>query len=268
MKAKHLKAFEWKIRHTVSVVLSVALLLGCITFSTFAWLTAKDEPVVNEFTGSKLKIELTPDDNQGPYQLIPGMVYELEDSVAPIVTVEKGSVECYLFVVFHEVGTIVNGTSMHLDEFISYEYNSSENWGVLAGTAGTKGEWKIGTDENGMPYKDYIFYAKTPEDETDLCNYVCQNLTEDQSFSIMAKNGNGKAYFQVSDELTKQTVHPYSMQSNPYVTFTAYSIQTLGFKGETLVGTESEKATADMELAWAQVQAAIENNNTKSVVLK
>lgn len=263
MKGKHFAKAYWSRARIVSVILSIVLLFGCVSFSS-AWLIAKNEPdgpVVNEFTGSHLKIELTPDENQGPYQLIPGKTYELSEEKSPEVVVEGGSVECYLFVVFHEVGTLVNGEPTHLDSFISYNYNAGTNWGVLPGTAGLNGEWKIG-EENGVPYKDYIFYAKTPEDPTDPCNYV-HSSPEDQPFDIMAKNGSGKAYFSVSNQVTKQMVDPGNLSSNPYVTFTAYSIQTLGFKGE------NANETEDMEKAWAAVEEAIENNNTtKHVVLK
>ncbi len=261
MKGKHFAKAYWSRTRVVSAILSVALLFGCITFTT-AWLIAenKEGPVVNEFTGSKLKIELTPENDQGPYRLIPGMTYELDDSQAPKITVEKDSVECYLFVVFHEVGTKVSGVSKHLDEFVSYNYNSAENWGMFK-------LWKTGTDANGMPYKDYIFYVKTPADDTELCNYVHTNPTQNQTFNIMAKNASGKAYFTVSDQLTKQLVAPANLESNPYITFTAYSIQTLGFKGQTKTGTDEEKVVADMNLAWAAVEAAINNNNTEAVVL-
>lgn len=261
MRGKHFEKFCWTKKRIISAILSAVLLFTGIGFSTYAWLTATDTPEVNEFTGSKLVIQLTPDEDQGAFKLVPGKLYELEDNQAPKITIEKESVECYLFVVFHEVGTLVNGNRKHLDEFVSYNYNAGQNWGMLKQLVAD------GTDENGMPYRDYIFYAKTPQHETDLCNYVHQNNEIDQVFDIMAKNGNGKAYFQISDQLTKQEVAPTALAGNPYITFTAYSIQTLGFKGKTTTGTDEEKALGDMNLAWAAVEEAIANGNTKSVVL-
>lgn len=84
------------------LVLALALIVGVAGGATFAWLTAKTDPVVNTFTYGDIKITL--EENTGSnYKIIPGVNIAKD----PKVTVEAGSEACWLFVKVEEEGTFV-----------------------------------------------------------------------------------------------------------------------------------------------------------------
>lgn len=84
------------------LVLALALIVGVAGGATFAWLTAKTDPVVNTFTYGDINITL--EENTGSdYKIIPGVDIEKD----PKVTVKAGSEACWLFVKVEEEGTFV-----------------------------------------------------------------------------------------------------------------------------------------------------------------
>lgn len=74
-------------------LLALVLVFGCAVGGTFAWLTAKTDPVVNTFTYGDINIGLTETTNN-PYKIVPGVNIEKN----PKVTVTAGSEACWLFV--------------------------------------------------------------------------------------------------------------------------------------------------------------------------
>lgn len=74
-------------------LLALVLVFGCAVGGTFAWLTAKTDPVVNTFTYGDINIGLTETTGSG-YKIIPGVNIEKN----PKVTVVKDSEACWLFV--------------------------------------------------------------------------------------------------------------------------------------------------------------------------
>ena len=92
------------------IAMAVVLLLGCVTGGTLAWLTDKTDAVTNTFTTADIDITLTETwnfDSNGDEkadswkaQMIPGYSYKKD----PVVTVESGSEDCWLFVKFEEIG--------------------------------------------------------------------------------------------------------------------------------------------------------------------
>lgn len=84
------------------LVLALALIVGVAGGATFAWLTAKTDPVVNTFTYGDINITLA--ENTGSdYKIIPGVDIEKD----PLVTVLAKSEACWLFVKVDEEGTFV-----------------------------------------------------------------------------------------------------------------------------------------------------------------
>lgn len=102
-------------KKTLALLLSVVLVIGVVAGSSLAWLTAKDEPVVNVFTPSNIEITLTEDtkthDETTDYRfkMVPGDTFAKD----PKVKVETGSEACWLFVAITE--------SENLDTFITYD---------------------------------------------------------------------------------------------------------------------------------------------------
>lgn len=74
-------------------LLALVLVFGCAVGGTFAWLTAKTDPVVNTFTYGDINIGLAESTGSG-YKIIPGVNIEKN----PKVTVKAGSEACWLFV--------------------------------------------------------------------------------------------------------------------------------------------------------------------------
>lgn len=84
------------------LVLALALIVGVAGGATFAWLTAKTDPVVNTFTYGDISIELK-ETTGDSYKIIPGVNIKKD----PKVTVKAGSEACWLFVKVEEEGTFV-----------------------------------------------------------------------------------------------------------------------------------------------------------------
>lgn len=75
------------------LVLALTLIVGVAGGATFAWLTAKTDPVVNTFTYGDINIELK-ETTGSDYKIIPGVDIEKD----PLVTVLAKSEACWLFV--------------------------------------------------------------------------------------------------------------------------------------------------------------------------
>lgn len=107
------------------LVLALVLALGCVIGGTIAWLTAKTDSVVNTFTVGDISITLTEtgaENNANSYKMVPGCTIDKD----PVVTVEAGSEDCWLFVKIEEAND--------LDSFISYTVDSG--WTALPGQTG------------------------------------------------------------------------------------------------------------------------------------
>ena len=79
------------------LVLALALIVGVAGGATFAWLTAKTDPVVNTFTYGDINIDLA-ESTGSDYKIIPGV----DIGKDPKVTVKAGSEACWLFVKVEE----------------------------------------------------------------------------------------------------------------------------------------------------------------------
>ena len=88
-----------KLMKTLTVLMcAVALVAGSVA-GTFAWLTAKTDPITNTFTAGNINITLLDADfseliREKDFKMVPG----LEIFKNPTVTVQGGSEDCWLFV--------------------------------------------------------------------------------------------------------------------------------------------------------------------------
>ena len=101
----------------LAMVLALVLLAVCAVSGTLAWLTAKSDTVVNTFTTSDIKVELT--ETNETYKMVPG--YDIHKD--PKAKVLAGSEECYLFVKLDK--------SQNFDTFLTYEM--AEGWTLVPG---------------------------------------------------------------------------------------------------------------------------------------
>lgn len=105
----------------LAMVLALVLLAVCAVSGTLAWLTAKSDTVVNTFTTSDIKVELT--ETNETYKMVPG--YDIHKD--PKAKVLDGSEECYLFVKLEK--------SSNFDTYL--EYVIADGWTKLDGVADT-----------------------------------------------------------------------------------------------------------------------------------
>ena len=170
------------------LVLALALIVGVAGGATFAWLTAKTDPVVNTFTYGDLNITLA--ENTGSdYKIIPGVDIEKD----PLVTVKAGSEACWLFVKVEE---------KNWPEFADGEGENTVrkvNYGIADG-------WMKG-DGTSIPAN--VYYREVAANNAD------------QEFPVLKDNK-----ITVSNTLTKIDIK--GLSATPKLSITAYAIQKDG----------------------------------------
>ena len=184
-----------KLMKTLTVLMcAVALVAGSVA-GTFAWLTAKTNPITNTFTAGNISITLTEsemDENTRTknFKMIPG----LEIAKDPTVTVEAGSEDCWLFV---KVAKAAN-----FDTYMTWSVKN--DWTAL-------GDWTALDGEPNVLYS--IYYRKVAASDAK------------QEFSIL--DGNKVT---VKQEATKDSFAGITEENKPELVFTAYAVQQLGFE--------------------------------------
>lgn len=171
------------------LVLALALIVGVAGGATFAWLTAKTDPVVNTFTYGDINITLA--ENTGSdYKIIPGVAIKKD----PLVTVLAKSEACWLFVKVEEENwpalTYVDGENT----VRKVNYDIADGW--------TKG------DGTNIPAN--VYYREV--DAKDAA----------QEFPVLKDNK-----ITVSDTLTKIEINE-KLTGTPKLSITAYAIQKDG----------------------------------------
>lgn len=172
------------------LVLALALIVGVAGGATFAWLTAKTDPVVNTFTYGDINITL--EENTGSdYKIIPGVDIEKD----PLVTVLAKSEACWLFVKVDEENwpEFADGEGENAVRKVNYDI--ADGW--------TKGD---GT--NNIPAN--VYYREV--DAKDAA----------QEFPVLKDNK-----ITVSDTLTKIDINE-KLTTTPKLSITAYAIQKDG----------------------------------------
>ncbi len=115
----------------IALLAAAVMMLGMVG-GTLAWLIDKTEAVVNTFTYGDIDINLTETDtNDGDdnpftneYKMMPGKKITKD----PVLTVEKGSEDCWVFV------KLEKSTNANFDEFMTYEM--ADGWTELANVDG------------------------------------------------------------------------------------------------------------------------------------
>lgn len=120
----------------LAMVLALVLLAVCAVSGTLAWLTAKSDTVVNTFTTSDIKVELT--ETNETYKMVPG--YDIHKD--PKAKVLAGSEECFLFVKLEK--------SQNFDDYL--EYTIADGWAKLDGVTDTVYYRKVLTKDINTAY--------------------------------------------------------------------------------------------------------------------
>lgn len=171
------------------LVLALALIVGVAGGATFAWLTAKTDPVVNTFTYGDISIKLK-EETGSDYKIIPGV----DIAKDPKVTVKAGSEACWLFVKVEEENWPEFADGAGENTVRKVKYDIADGW--------TKG------DGTNIPAN--VYYRE-----------VAANAAN-QEFPVLKDNK-----ITVSDTLTKIDIKDIST-IKPKLSITAYAIQKDG----------------------------------------
>ena len=199
MKNRKTRSAMRRMLFTLALVLVVAV---ASVGGTIAWLTDKTDPVMNTFTVGDINITLTETNTVAvdgkqtkQFKIIPGTNLEKD----PVVTVEKGSEDCYLFVQVVEANW---PTAKEADNTtLKVRYEIATGWTLVTGTTN-------------------VYYRE-----------VSANAASDQPFDVLKTlvndtTNNKKYTVLVSENLTKEEAAQIGKNENaPTLTFKAYAIQ-------------------------------------------
>ena len=199
------------------------VVIGGIVAGTLAWLAARTNPVINNFIGSNLTIDLS--ETTKEYSMIPGDVIKKD----PMVTVKEGSEACWLFLQVKESPAQANGSGIT-------QTRSGPEYKYLDYTIITKNEDRQNAD-------DLIWRQLQPNDVSTEDNqitsfpegvsyYCCEveitegtALPKDVVIPILKDNQVQVCNYIINEELDSER-----LKTNPVtITFTPVAIQKLGF---------------------------------------
>lgn len=171
---------------TIAVV-ALALVLCFAIGGTLAWLQTKTDSVVNTFTYGDIEITLEESEDLD-LKMVPGNKITKD----PVVTVEGGSEDCWLFVKVEE--------SENFDDFMTYAI--ANGW-TLYNTNSIGGDIDTATNDT------YIIYRQVSASD------------DDQDFNVLDNNE-----VTVEDTVTKAMFNALTDETKPTLTFTAYAVQS------------------------------------------
>lgn len=133
-------------RKPLLLTLALVITLSGAIGGTLAWLVDSTAPLTNTFTVGDISITLTETDNNvdgdndpntNSYEITPGHTIDKD----PLVTVQAGSKDCYVFVKLEKKN--------NFDSFLSYEI--ADGWTALDGNPGVYYREYTGTAEAKYP---------------------------------------------------------------------------------------------------------------------
>lgn len=108
-----------------TLILALALTVGCVVGGTVAWLTAQSGTVTNAFTVGDINISLA-ETTGTSYKVVPGATQAKD----PTVTVASGSEKCYVYV------KVTNNLVIGNDTVATVNIDST-NWVVVSNSGNT-----------------------------------------------------------------------------------------------------------------------------------
>lgn len=208
-------------------VLALTLSIGCTVNGTLAWLADTSKLDTNVFTDGNISIRLEDVlESEPDVKMVPGCAIDK----MPVVTVEAGSEDCYLFIkVEKNIGDVFvldgNGDVVEdshgdpltysFDDFIAF--NVIDARGDVEGNIG----WTKLTDEDGDEVEG-VYYR------------VVRSRNVDFQFTILEKgeyNMDGTKYRWTTDQVlvlpdvTAEMMDAIDDENRPELSFTAYAIQ-------------------------------------------
>lgn len=219
-KGKYAKSVNYK---PLALLLAMSLLVGCAIGGTVAWLADKTEPVKNTFTTSNVDIELA--ETKNAFKMIPGWTIEKD----PVVTVKKGSEDCYLFV---KVEKSCGVTGKTFDDYIACnletdrEDDGKKVWTKLEGVDNVYYIKVIASEVSSADKQIHLLLAGEFTDDmgtTDTKDDVKVSWTNDH---VATKPSVTKEMMEAIDGVAATTEAAQAeVAARPTITFTAYASQ-------------------------------------------
>ena len=213
-------------KKALAVMLSLVLVIGCVTGGTLAWLTAGSETVTNTFTESGINITLNetkPENKTAP--MVPG--WKIDKN--PTVTVDEDSEDCWLFV------KITESTNPDLDAYISYA--------IATGWKTVQPE-----DANGVTVIGRKVYKGEGKDGFAIlgAGTYTDPMGDKDNFTITW----GENQVCVKPSVTEQMMEAI-LTNKPTLSFQAYAVQLFKTNSDGNKDTITDEFTA--EEAWARI---------------
>ena len=213
-------------KKALAVMLSLVLVIGCVTGGTLAWLTAGSETVTNTFTESGINITLNetkPENKTAP--MVPG--WKIDKN--PTVTVDEDSEDCWLFV------KITESTNPDLDAYISYA--------IATGWKTVQPE-----DANGVTVIGRKVYKGEGKDGFAIlgAGTYTDPMGDKDNFTITW----GENQVCVKPSVTEQMMEAIRI-NKPTLSFQAYAVQLFKTNSDGNKDTITDEFTA--EEAWARI---------------
>lgn len=219
-KMANAKAYVQKNQKKFILMMCSIVIVGGMVAGTLAWLSARTNPVINNFIGSNLEINLV--EEAKDFQMIPS----LEIPKDPVVTVEANSEACWLFLQVKESDAQANGSGIEVTEFDNSKIREGTLYKYLS--YAMKSDWNVidpvDAESYGLPVKNSkgvivnTYYYLTVGDEGTA-------LDAPQDFEILEGNKVTVNNWIINEELSES-----QLTANPVkITFTPIAIQRLGF---------------------------------------
>lgn len=221
-------------KKAMALVLALGLVVVGIVSGTMAWLTANSTEVKNTFTDSDINIVLDESklnadgltlDTQSPrvkgnsnYKMIPGHTISKD----PMVTLDKDSEACYLFVKIEENLGSWSDNGKTFKDYLIYSVDTNI-WTALPGN-------------DGIYYKEVDTSALKTATE-DLTYKIIENDTITVSGDNVTK--------EMMDQIDGENVAAGSTEVAPTLTFKAAAVQLYKTQGE-----KFNVAAAYAKVAW------------------
>ena len=205
----------------LALVCAAALVFGSM-FATYAYLT-DSASVTNTFTVGNVGIALS-ETTGDKYKMVPGVAIDKD----PIVTVEEGSEDCWVFLKVDKMGGNVtvgegsNAKSYDFDDFIAYQIDS-HNWTELK---------LAGIDVDG------VYYTKYESRDDDIKIKVLGEGSETENGytvfwglnQVATKASVTKEMMDAFDENSNGVLDENEKENLPQLKFIAYAVQYAGFE--------------------------------------
>ena len=193
-------------KKSVAAIAAVAIAAAVGIGGTIAYLTDVTEAAVNTFTVGNVDIDLG-EATGDEYKMVPGTTLDKD----PVVIVEGGSEDCWLFVRIVESGgeVTVDGAACDFDSFIAY--GVADGWRPLEGESGVYWREAKAGDSSAVLADDLVEVRDTVSKE------MMDALEAAYDAVYKAAEGGEEAKAEAAGAVL------------PRLSFTAYAVQKAGF---------------------------------------